>query len=198
MSPNKQEDQLYQFLVRSFLNGQKEALGELMRLLYNDLYAYGLSLTKDPTLTKDAIQNVFFDLWRKRENLPPIKKVKAYLLTCLRREIQKILVKEQQKRNTTEERSGPVVHSSVEEKMIREQNREERLLQLSQVLDLLSPKHREVIHLKFFEGMDSEEISQIMSIRLQSVYNLLSEALKSIRQKMISLVPALFTWLLFW
>lgn len=193
----RNEEQLYQFLLQSSLKGQKEALGELMRLLYNDLYSYSLSILRDGELSKDCIQNVFFDIWRKKQNLNDIKNVKSYLFTCIRREALRLIDQRSRDFNNPIELNHPASTRSRESELISEQQEKEQTLQLHQVLQLLTPKHREIIHLKFFEGMDSEEISEIMSIRIQSVYNLLSEALKAVREKMTMLLILFLSLFLF-
>lgn len=181
------DERLLQYLMHDFLKGKKEALGEIMRLLYNDLYAYGKNILLDDALTKDCIQNVFFYLWEKRTSLGQIDKVKPYLLTSIRREALRLRSLEMKKTARHSFSSALDITVSREKEMVDAQQLEEKWRQLNQVLALLSPKQREIIHLRFFEGMDAEEISQIMSIRLQSVYNLLSEALKTIRKHIVEL-----------
>ncbi len=187
MTKMQMDERLLQYLMHDFQKGKKEALGEIMRLLYNDLYAYGLKILKDDALTKDCIQNLFYYLWIKRASLGTITKVKPYLLIALRREALK--VKSSERKNDQQILSDAKLLrvSSREKELIDTQLSHEKWNQLQKVIASLSTKQREVIHLKFFEGMDAEEISQIMSIRLQSVYNLLSEALKTIRKHIVEL-----------
>jgi RNA polymerase sigma factor (sigma-70 family) len=45
----------------------------------------------------------------------------------------------------------------------------------------LSPRQREVIYLKYYEGLSTEELSKVMELRTQSIYNLLVNAIKGLR-----------------
>jgi RNA polymerase sigma factor (sigma-70 family) len=50
--------------------------------------------------------------------------------------------------------------------------------QLSNCLDMLSKRQREAISLRFFQNMDTDQISDSMKINPQSVYNLIFGALR--------------------
>jgi DNA-directed RNA polymerase specialized sigma24 family protein len=66
---------------------------------------------------------------------------------------------------------------------------EEQLLgnhQLLQGMNLLSRRQREAIQLKYFENLDTEQISASMRINNQSVYNLIFGALRVMKEGMIN------------
>lgn len=53
------------------------------------------------------------------------------------------------------------------------------------LLDYLSKRQKEAIHLKFYLNMDSEQIANHMKINAQLVYNLIFGSLKILKSKMI-------------
>ena len=53
-----------------------------------------------------------------------------------------------------------------------------------QSLSKLSKRQREAITLKYFENMDTDQISEQMNINPQSVYNLLFGALRVMKDQM--------------
>ncbi|MFM6914217.1 MAG: sigma-70 family RNA polymerase sigma factor, partial [Aquirufa sp.] len=63
---------------------------------------------------------------------------------------------------------------------------EERITQSSmyQSLSKLSKRQREAITLKYFENMDTDQISEQMNINPQSVYNLIFGALRVMKEQM--------------
>jgi DNA-directed RNA polymerase specialized sigma24 family protein len=50
-------------------------------------------------------------------------------------------------------------------------------------LNLLSKRQKEAISLRFFENMDTDQISDLMKINPQSVYNLIFGALRIMKSK---------------
>ena len=60
------------------------------------------------------------------------------------------------------------------------------------MLDKLSPRQREIIYLRYFRDMDIEEIVTTIGINKQSIYNLLSSALKIMRKHKIEEAVSLF------
>ncbi|MFP3345370.1 sigma-70 family RNA polymerase sigma factor, partial [Halomonas sp. SIMBA_159] len=52
---------------------------------------------------------------------------------------------------------------------------------LKEAINQLTPKEREVLYLKFYEGMNYEEIEQIMSVSYQTSRNYVYRALQSLK-----------------
>ena len=63
---------------------------------------------------------------------------------------------------------------------------------VQKMLDKLSPRQREIIYLRYFRDMDIEEIVTTIGINKQSIYNLLSSALKIMRKHKIEEAVSLF------
>ncbi len=75
-----------------------------------------------------------------------------------------------------------LIEFSIEKVLSDQQGQKENVLRLQKVIQQLSAKQKEIIHLKFYEQLDNGQISGLMSISHQSVYNLLHEGIKKIRQ----------------
>ena len=52
---------------------------------------------------------------------------------------------------------------------------------LKEAIADLTPRQREVIYLKYFEGLSTDELAEILQIRAQSIYNLVHDALENLR-----------------
>lgn len=59
--------------------------------------------------------------------------------------------------------------------------REEKKEDLKEAIADLTPRQREVIYLKYFEGLSTKELAEILQIRAQSIYNLVHDALENLR-----------------
>ena len=174
-------------LWRKLQAGEESALHELMRLFYNDLYRYGLKLIQRDELCKDCIQTIFCTLWEKRGNLPEVKAVKSYLLSALRNEAIRQLNKDRKLHLTLSGQNDLFpIQFTIEELLIQEQTQAHQKLVLFKTINELSKRQREVIYLHFYEDMEAAQIAEIMSLQIQSVYNLLSESIKVLRNKLAS------------
>src|SRR4030042_1999654 len=62
----------------------REFLSRIFKQQYSGLYNYGLKISGSRDITKDAIQELFLQLWRNREKLDSIDKVDSYIYRSLR------------------------------------------------------------------------------------------------------------------
>ncbi len=168
----------------AFKKGDRDAFGSLAGIFYEVLYNYGTKLTDDHSLVEDCIQDLFMDLWRRRLYLGETGHVRFYLLKSLRRKIYT------EKRNKDKWHLQDWEHSdriefvgefSVEARIIESESAEINVRKLQQVLGSLSKRQREAIYLKFYQEMDNEQISGMMSINYQSVRNLIHTAIKALQ-----------------
>ncbi|MDP2061044.1 MAG: sigma factor [Flavobacteriaceae bacterium] len=75
-----------------FKDGDKEAFAIFYNLHIDRLYQYGLKVSNDEDTIKDAIQEVFLDLYLKRaSNQTTPENLKFYLLLALKRNLIKKL-----------------------------------------------------------------------------------------------------------
>lgn len=172
--------------------GEKSALELLFKHYYEDMYWYAVKLCGDKNLAEDHIQNLFLKIWKRRDSLGDVKAVKTYLLTALRRSLISEMNKTAHKNfNTSFEYSlnkqrfdelFPTYFAiSAEEFIIYEEQTELKKKRLTKALQQLSPRQREVMYLKYYEGMNYGEIEKIMSISYQTARNHCHESLKKMR-----------------
>ena len=173
-------------LWEAFRTGDAHALSILFEAHYDALYNYGVKLTGDEELVKDCIQNLFQKLWRRREGLRPVQVVKAYLFKALRRHLgdETKLLRQHRHLLPAYTDSFEVVYSH-EEFLISQQSDTEQNARLLAALNQLSKRQREALYLKFFDGFSYERIAEVMSLNIQSVRNLVFNALKAVRKVML-------------
>lgn len=173
-----------------FRGGDESAYTKLMKAYSKTLFNYGFRICQDKDFLKDCIQDVFLELWNRRLKISSTPAVKYYLFKALRLRI----FREQAKWNQGEpldDNYGFVVEFNIETKMITDLETLELSARIQQVLNALPNRQREIIYLRFYEGLDFDNISQIMEISKQSVHNLLQKAYKSFRSEWLILI-ALF------
>jgi len=171
-------------LLQRILKNDEQALGLLMRKYYTDLYNYAARFTPDDALIKDCIQEVFISLWQRRQTAGIILSPKFYFLRAIKNKILKSLHKAQ--RNIGGQ-SIPEDYDfshefSIEKMIIAKQVSEENAARLTDLLALLSKREKEVIYLKYYQYLDNGQVAELMNISRQSVYNLLHEAIRKLKE----------------
>jgi RNA polymerase sigma factor (sigma-70 family) len=172
-----------------FRNGSEAAYTTLIRKYSKPLFNYGYRICQDRDFLKDCIQDVFLELWNRRERINSTPAVKWYLFKAVRLRI----FRERQKWDKTEELNENyefLVEFNIESKIITELEVTSLNSRIQQVLNLLPTRQREIMYLRFYENLDFDNISQIMEINKQSVHNLLQKAYKNFRTEWVILVIA--------
>lgn len=184
-------------LLDKIVEGDISAYEKTFRVYYGDLYGYGLKLCGNPDLVKDVIQELFAMIWMRRQEIGHIRSLKVYLLVVLRRKIFKVQKDKQLERNALYSYSWePDIMFTAEEIIIENESASELREKLREALNSLPSRQREVIYLRFYNGMSYEEIEEILSINYQSVRNHVYRALVKLREIMQKDVPTLFALLL--
>ncbi len=167
-------------LWKCLIASEEAALDGLMQLFFEELFHYGTKFSRDDDLIKDCIQDLFLDLWERRHTLRKDVLVKPYLLVALRRRIHRVWQMNQLKTDLTIQPDFSA-EFTVEEHIIYSEQTRFIARQMQQLLDALPARQKEVIYLKYFQELDREQIASVMNITLQSVSNLLQEALRKLR-----------------
>lgn len=168
----------------SLRNGSYEAFNVLYFKHVDGLLKYGFRITTDVALLKDVMQELFLEIWLKRGKLSDVTHVNLYLMKAFRYKLLKALQKSTViSIETIEDLLKEIeVYDDEENEFIQE-----RRHQLSQILEILPDRQKEVIHLKYYQNFDNKQISDILNVNYQSVSNLLYRALNSIKEKLVLL-----------
>ena len=172
-----------QSLWSAFRQGDEHAFGEIAGKYYQSLYTYGARFSADREFVKDCMQELFIEMWERRETLGDTDFVKFYLFKSLRRKIYR---ESNRKTGPSQETdldyaSDNSAGATIEEQIIALETKEEKIRWVNKRILQLSRRQQEVIHLKFFEELDNESIAEIMSISKQSVTNLIHRSMTELK-----------------
>ena len=173
-------DQLFDWWLQA-LEGDTYAFQSIHRELFRGLYDYALKLLQDGELANDAVQELFVKIWVKRTVIGPLKKVKPYFFTALRRQVLNQLRNLQLRELRIGALPRPDIDFSPEEIVVRNEEYLSLQAKIAALLNELPKRQKEVIYLHYFEEMDYTQIAEIMGIHYQSVLNLTQKALQKLR-----------------
>lgn len=174
-------------LWNRFRQGEEQALYTLYEKYYHLLLFLGLKICARSEPVKDCIQQVFLYFWEKREGLDTVNNVRSYIITSFKRKL--LLHLQQEKKDNgllslwMEAETGNDAPSA-EQLLMQQQQSKAAIGRIQDAIALLSPRQKELINLRFYEGRSYDEITDITGLTHRTVYNHLYEALKSLKQSL--------------
>lgn len=178
---------------KAFIHGDEDAFAQIHKMLFAVLYNYALKMQfGDEALSDDSVQELFIKLWMKRDKLPEVKSVKAYLMTSLRRHILNKIRNRHLAELKVSVSLQPDIEFSQDEIVMKKEQDSILQKKILELLNTLPKRQKEVIYLHYFAGMDHNQIAAVMGINYQSVSNLKQRAIDKMR---FAGLLELFLWL---
>lgn len=166
-----------------FKSGDQEAFAVLYNLHIDTLYHYGTKLCKDKDAVKDALQELFLELFLKREKISVApENLKFYLLLALKRTLVKKIKSDRKISHDINESIGFEPQYSIEFQIMEQETDTEINLKVSNALNQLPTKQKEALYLRFNEALEYSEIATILEITIESVRKQVHRALKTVRE----------------
>ncbi|SHN33562.1 RNA polymerase sigma factor [Chitinophaga sp. CF418] len=167
----------------AFRYGDESSLKVIFDQYYTPLFNYGHKFSQDDHLIEDALQDLFVKLWKNRNNIKETESVKNYLYKSFRRVLLRKLDVQQRKYNFTVLEQGLDWSQELgyDQTLISRERLENIRKNLALALEKMSPRQREIIHLRYYEEMEYEEIAELMQLSVSSTYKLVYKAIDTLR-----------------
>lgn len=172
-------------LWASMLKGDKNALESIYRSNVRDLFDYGNRISHDHITTEDCIQDLFIEIWTKRNRLNETQNVKAYLMLSLRRRIYRKQTVSKKHIDINERSPEFPFEPDLESLILDEESNKETHIKLKRAMEALTDQQKEILYLKFECNMKSKEIADMMEMKDQSVRNAIHRTINKLREKLI-------------
>lgn len=163
----------------AFRQGDRDAFAQLYDEHAPPLIVYGIRVSRDEWLVRDVIQDLFIELWRSRGRVPAVSSVRGYLLKALRYKLMRKAGVRMLYADTLPEQADPVHPEAI---LLEQENESLRRQLIRQAIGRLPQRQQEMINLRFYQGLTTEEAAGIMAINYQSATNLLHRAVTHLRQ----------------
>ncbi|HEX5026455.1 MAG TPA: sigma-70 family RNA polymerase sigma factor [Agriterribacter sp.] len=169
---------------RKLKEGNAEALGYLYDTYIDRLFHAALKMTDNRELAKDALQEIFIEIWHYRASIGDVNHSYSYLVKVLK----SIILKKVKRKIVTDElydnEQGLSEDMNIEELIISSDRITEQKSRLNMALSHLTTRQKQVVRLRFFEGLTYEQIAIKLSMNYQSVNNLAFRAMINLRKQM--------------
>lgn len=171
-------------LVDLLKSGNQLAYTEIFERYTRVLLRHAFRLLSDHEEAHDVVQDVFLQLWQKREELSFKTSLSAYLYASVRNRIFNLLSHQKVILRYAESISSFMVEGY---NIIEDQIREKELaLIIEKEVDALPPKMREVFLLNKREELNYREISERLNITSETAKQQVYKAMKILKLKIDS------------
>ena len=164
-------------LLAQIAAGDEKAFGKFFDLYKERFYSVVLKMTRSDLVAEEIVQDVFMNIWQKRETLADIDNPSSYFFTAVYRRVYTHYRKIAQERKLLQFTSETKDSVNTTDEMILA--RESQQL-ISLAITKLPPRQQLVFKLKQ-EGLSREEIARQLQISPNTVKNHLADALKFIK-----------------
>ncbi|MBE8724641.1 RNA polymerase sigma factor [Flavobacterium hungaricum] len=170
--------------------GDEKSFSVLFEKYYSDLISYGNSLSPYSEKVQDCVQDVFADIWLYRNSLQEYVVVKAYLLSSVRKRIARLFERDHIFRKAASTESIEFLFDfSIENDLVEDELTAERVLYLNKLLNELPARQKEALYLRYHQGLNVEQIAEMLDVNYQSANNLLYRGLLSLRKDWKGSIP---------
>lgn len=176
---DKNEDQL----VEKIRKGDHHAFEKLFFEYFYDLCSFVSSMTGCRDQARDIVQEVYFRIWKRRNNWKVHSSLKAYLFQSVRNEalnhIDRVKYREDIRGQMAERNALPFQG----EKNSGNDYDQDMVDQIWQIVEEMPRRRRSVFTLHRRHGLSYKEIAEVLNISRKTVENHMGLALKDVREQ---------------
>lgn len=173
-------------LLTRLRGGDHAAFDEIFRQWYEPAVRSASRILRDPGVAEELAQEVFLELWRRRESFPPDSSAGAYLLQSVRnRALNHLRHLQVQQKSILhiEALTEPAEHADVEAHVGELESAARR------AIDALPTRTREVFLMSRERGLRYSEIAEALGISVKAVEANMTRALRQLREALAPWLP---------
>lgn len=170
-------------LFQHIINGDTEAYSGLYREYYKKFYNYGRKFTDNTSLIEDSIQEVFLDLWTRRDKLSHVESPNYYLYSSFRYTLLKKI--KQHGKVVFDDAESDEHAFSAENIIIDKELNEEKRAKLNEAIKTLTGRQLEAVFLRFYEGLSYPEVASMLNISVKATYKIVARSISALKEKIL-------------
>jgi RNA polymerase sigma-70 factor (ECF subfamily) len=162
---------------------------------FKALHAYACTILREEAMAEEIVQQVFYKLWERRDQVVISQSMNAYLYRSVYNECLNYLKhqKVKQAHQSHTKYTGQEGVESVSKKLIAK----ELETKIADALNQLPEQCRTIFQLSRFEELKYREIADRLNLSVKTVENQMGKALKIMRTQLMEYLPVLFIVLLY-
>lgn len=163
------------------------------RTYYQALCNYACTFLKDPDEAEETVQQVFVNIWNKREQIQISTTLQAYLYRAVNNASLNRIRHEKvrnEHRDHVMAQTSPVIEHTAQQVISRELTRE-----IHKAVEALPDRCRETFEMSRFEGMSYAEIAEAQGVSVKAVEKQMGKALRILRETLADYLPLILIYL---
>jgi RNA polymerase sigma-70 factor (ECF subfamily) len=164
-------------LIRRIAAGDDSALRALVAACGQRMYAYALRLTRDPASADEVVQESLVAAWQNARRFRGEGRVIAWLLGIVHHKAMDLLRKRADLSLDVVDQDPPADTPSPDDQA----GTTEQSALIRRGLEGLSPEHRAVLELVFYQGLSLQETARVCGCPLGTIKSRLSYAKNALR-----------------
>lgn len=177
--------------IEAIGNGDEDAFENLFLTYYSLLCKFAWRYVRSAHIAEELVQDVFANIWEKKETLDPKGSIKAYLYQSVKNKALDHMRHQEVINKYLSERA------KMEKKMVYQESiqpEETAFLKAArQAIEELPERARQVYKLHRKDGLTYSEIAEVMEISPKTVESQMSRALNILRSRLSRYLPLLAT-----
>lgn len=177
----------YETIWQNIKNGDSKAFAALFDSFWNQLYQSAYWRVADEDTAKDIVQDVFINLWNKRESIEIESQIEAYLLQSVRNKVidhfRAIARKAKHEASLSQIQVNDSGNATEEHIYFKELE-----VAYQNALSSLPNQMQEVYRLNKEQGFSIDQIAAALHIKTQTVKNQLGTAKQRLRAELLQKV----------
>lgn len=174
----------------------EQAFEQLFKTYFKSLHSYAFTILNSEAVAEEMVQQVFYKLWEKKEQMDVHTSVKAYLYRAVHNESLNYLkhhtIKSKHQTYAMQQQQNNYEHSAGEKLAGRELEQ-----QIRQALNDLPEQCRTIFQLSRYEELKYREIAEQLGLSIKTVEAQMGKALKLLRLKLADFLAIMLTILLY-
>lgn len=156
-------------MLQHVAEGSRDAFRQFFYLYYKPLCNYAASIVNNTIVAEEVVSDMFFKLWLKREMLPDVQNIEAYLYTAVKNKALSCL------RNAAAQHTATSLDSPPVPGLIETHHPEYEILQtelqniVQSAIETLPSKCRMIFKMAKIEGLPYKKIAELLSISVRTI-----------------------------
>lgn len=167
-------------IVAKIKEGDIKAFEEIFHRYYSPLCWYAAGITGDMDSAEEIVEELFYILWKNREQLQVFQSLKSYLYRSVRNESVQYCEHQEVK-----DRYRTAVHTTKKSEAVSDPYRQMEYKELQNLilhtLDKLPDRRRRIFNMHRMKGMKYTEIASALSLSVKTVEAEMTKVLRVLR-----------------
>jgi RNA polymerase sigma-70 factor (ECF subfamily) len=188
-------NQVSKDILQQIIAGDKPSFERVYSYYFPRLNYFAKQYLHDTEASKNIVQDVFAELWDRRQTFNTDSNLQAWLFTVTKNKSIKVICQLKSRHNYDnylKKRQLEINYKSLDQFDTSNLVFEELQIHITAALDKLTPACRKVFEMSRFEDKKNREIAEALNLSIKTVETQISKALRSLKAELKDYLPLFY------